>query len=995
MAHDNEMARSRIVGSARSRGPGTGGSTRNIGPGIDPEATHKDGVAASARGGHVRVVSRSVGPTSIKGGPTQIGRFTVLSLLGQGGMGHVYACYDQQLDRKVAVKVLRPELLRDQKTAATRLMREAQAMARLSHPNIVTVHEAGEVGGMVYVAMEFVPGTSLDVWAGAPHPWQEVLSVFIQAGRGLAAAHRSGIIHRDFKPQNVMLNEEGLVKVLDFGLARVADGNLREEGLTTGADGPEEPGSPLLLTLTRTGTILGTPAYMSPEQHMGEVASAPSDQFSFCVSLYQGLYGALPFCTESLEVLRRDVMRGTHGPPPLRSPVPARIYSALRRGMMPEPGHRFGSMAELLAALERDPMRRFWQGAALVGMVAVTAGVSVAAMGASEVELCPDARSELAGIWDSQQKAAVEASIQAKAPTLAGEVMALVGPRLDAYATEWKDMRNDACLAHAEGRQSAQLFDLRTSCLEQRRASLSTTVQELTSAEGAEIFDVLKAVRALPPLDTCADVEALTAAIPPPTDPALRVRVQRHRETLARAEVLEVTGKAGQGLPMVDGVLADAEARTYEPLLAEAYLRKGSLQMQESAPAAALKSLDEALSVALQIGHSRVAALASSRRGYLLAEGLQRPKEAQEDLLWIKALNRRVQGDIELYKEYLTCAGSIQFNASEFGAAEKLWREAMALAETHGREETLQDIRVQYNLGLLLQVDDRVEEALTVQDRLIALSQRLFGVHYAERPMYEGRRADLLESLGRPRGALRRLQELEGSFGALTAEGRVLLSSEIAEAQSRIEEFASARQRMVELQREVPERFTVHEWAPLMRYAAKSGDVAAVERADAELTTFLAEKDRPMVRYWVLFERGTALAALGRHREAVESLEQSRTALVAGSTGPQDRFRFPELSLELGKSRAKLGDYDGAERELMGALAAYQELVRPGSLLRADAMLALGELALERRRFDEAALWLEKAESVYSPTAEFDYPPLSRTRAALARARAGAANLPG
>jgi serine/threonine protein kinase len=317
-----------------------------------------------------QMVKRALFPR--RAGPARIGRYTVLAPIGRGGMGVVYACWDDELERKIAVKVLHGDVVRDPVIARTRLLREAQAMARLSHANIVAVHEVGQEAGRVHIAMEFVRGAPLDAWA-AGRPWGEVLAAFVQAGRGLAAAHRAGLVHRDFKPQNVLVGDDGVVKVLDFGLARAADDEAgRGEA---GEEMAEEPGSALARSLTRTGQVMGTPLYMSPEQHRGERAGPASDQFSFCVSLYQCLYGALPFASSSLGALLEDLRRGVPTPPPARSPVPARIFKALRRGLASAPGARYATMEELLAALVRDPAARVRRTAA-VGLVAAVVGAA-------------------------------------------------------------------------------------------------------------------------------------------------------------------------------------------------------------------------------------------------------------------------------------------------------------------------------------------------------------------------------------------------------------------------------------------------------------------------------------------------------------------------------------------------------------------------------------------------------------------------------------------
>ncbi len=308
-----------------------------------------------------------------KGVPVKIGRYTILDRLGEGGMGVVYTAYDDRLDRKIAIKVLRSEAGGEDDVGKARLAREAQAMARLAHPGIVTVHEVGEVDGQVFVAMEFIRGQSLDRWLEDPHPWREVLDVFLQAGRGLEAAHRAGLVHRDFKPQNVLVGSEGGVKVLDFGLARSIGPDelrIREAPVPIGV-----AASKLLdANLTRTGALLGTPAYMAPEQHHGLPADARSDQFAFAVALFEGLHGQHPFDCSNLASLLTDAITGTVHEPPGASKVPPRLRRAVQRAMSVEPARRYPSMSELLVELGRDPAvqrrRIVAQAVALLAIVA-------------------------------------------------------------------------------------------------------------------------------------------------------------------------------------------------------------------------------------------------------------------------------------------------------------------------------------------------------------------------------------------------------------------------------------------------------------------------------------------------------------------------------------------------------------------------------------------------------------------------------------------------
>ena len=283
----------------------------------------------------------------------RIGRYSVLRKLGEGGMGVVFSAYDEELDRRVAIKLLRHA----SETAASRMRREAQAMAQISHPNVASVYEVGRWEGHIFLAMEFVRGVTLREWlAGAKHPLAEIIEVMVQAGRGLQAAHDAGLVHRDFKPDNVMVGDDGRVRVLDFGLAR----GLGEDAVE-GLDPPVDSGSEELTKLTRSGTILGTPAYMSPEQFDGKTADARSDQFSFCVAFWEALHGHRPYKGSSLVELWEATRSETLEEPP-EARVDASISSILRTGLRADPARRARSVAHLLDAIssarEIQPKRR-------------------------------------------------------------------------------------------------------------------------------------------------------------------------------------------------------------------------------------------------------------------------------------------------------------------------------------------------------------------------------------------------------------------------------------------------------------------------------------------------------------------------------------------------------------------------------------------------------------------------------------------------------------
>jgi WD40 repeat protein/predicted Ser/Thr protein kinase len=287
-----------------------------------------------------RVQTREVAPV--------IGRFSILHELGHGGMGVVYLGYDARLDRRAAVKLLAS----NGEQARARLLREAQALARVSHPNVIPIYESGEHGDDAYIAMEYVVGHTLRDWMrAAPRTTAQILAVFVAAGRGLEAAHQQGLAHRDFKPENVMVGDDGRARVMDFGLVRAFADPSSERPR---ADLDAAIARIADVDLTATGALLGTPAYMAPEQYLGEPSGPATDQFSFCVSLWEALYGTRPFAGKSVSDLATNILAGRIANPNTDAKVPARIRKALEQGLAVEPGKRWPSMGALLTVLERE-----------------------------------------------------------------------------------------------------------------------------------------------------------------------------------------------------------------------------------------------------------------------------------------------------------------------------------------------------------------------------------------------------------------------------------------------------------------------------------------------------------------------------------------------------------------------------------------------------------------------------------------------------------------
>jgi Tol biopolymer transport system component len=322
--------------------------------------------------GHGELV-RSSEPRSLPE-QRQLGHYLLLEEIGRGGMGVVYAAHDHKLNRRVALKLLRRE---GDTKLQRRLTREAQAMAKLAHPNVVTVHDIGEHEGVAFIVMEYVEGPTLRQWlAAAPRSVTEILAVFIAAGRGLAAIHEAGLIHRDFKPDNLMIRSGGQVLVMDLGIAR--DRTIALPPATASLDGPDDASVDLL---TRDGVLMGSPAYMAAEQFSAEEVTPKTDQFSFCVSLWEALHGERPFAGENIATLIDAVTTGRTRTAK-RSDVPAALRSVLARGLQVDPQARFDSMSALLDALEyasgsrmRVRRRLAWGAASVIGLASIFVGV--------------------------------------------------------------------------------------------------------------------------------------------------------------------------------------------------------------------------------------------------------------------------------------------------------------------------------------------------------------------------------------------------------------------------------------------------------------------------------------------------------------------------------------------------------------------------------------------------------------------------------------------
>jgi eukaryotic-like serine/threonine-protein kinase len=654
---------------------------------------------------------------------TRVGRYVIARKIGAGGVGMVYAAHDPELGRLVAVKLLRAD--RDARLHE-RLRREAQAMAQLAHPNVVAVYDVGVFDERVFIAMEHVAGETLARWLAEPRSQREILDVYRAAGRGLTAAHAAGIVHRDFKPENVLIGDDGRVRVGDFGLARTAGDRVDALGtpVAFGSAVTASDGGPL----TAPGTLLGTPFYIAPELYGGADADRRSDQFSYCVALFTALHGERPFHGETAEEFAANVRAGQLREPPAGRRVPRRIRAALRRGLNVDPAMRFASLDDLLVELSDSPRR--WAAWALGTAVVAAATTWLMMRPANQIpdQRCTGAAAAFAAAWNPARRAEIQAAFTASRMTYAPAALTRVTDLLDRYAARWVRAHTEACRAtRILGEQTEAMLDLRMTCLGRRLQDAAALVTALSKADRSIVVRSVEAVSRLPDIAGCADLSALRQAVPPPADPIARAKLSELTPRLAEARAAGEVGAYSRALEVLQPLAAAARALGYLPFQAEAEWLQGRIEYEKNDLTSAENTLMATVWSAEAGRNDEIAGRAWVM--LLFVVGYSKAEQDRAVLLVPRATAAlaRLGGKAELEQALEGALGSIDSLNGRYDSAIGHFEKSVAAAERAFEADDFRLALPLVNLATVFSNRGDAHRAIPILQRALGIQERALG----------------------------------------------------------------------------------------------------------------------------------------------------------------------------------------------------------------------------------------------------------------------------
>ena len=627
-------------------------------------------------------VGASLSRRLFSGFPPEIGRYRIAGRIGAGGMGQVYRGHDPRLGRPVAIKVLGgPRARAAQTFDRDTLLAEARAMAAISHPNVVEVYEVGFESEQVFIAMELVDGSTLEHWVADEHPgWVKAVRAYVQAGEGLRAAHEAGLVHRDFKPSNALMGRDGRVRVLDFGLA------------TESADANGD-------------RIVGTPAYMAPEVLRGRPASPRSDQFSFCVSVWEALFGGRPFAAHTVVGMRRAV-EARRLVRPSRTSVPSTIVDALMRGLDPDPERRWPSLEPLLAELDkqvkpRGPLRAVAFATGWVGWKVAAGAIVVALFPAlGDADPCKALHIRWEDDWSEQRRAGLRSAFEARER---GEAWADFDEAVDAQLGGLSDAYAQVCERRRVDEETITL-DSELACLRRRYVSLERLLDAALDADAAQLVRIEAAVHHAASQGPCS--EGGPVQILPPR---LVTAVAEADAQLAEVDVLRTADRYDEAAKILTDLAEQAQQLRYEPLQARVASMRADVAVVRGDLAVAEESLVTTYQLAVGLSDHRMAMTSSARLTQLVGIELSRPVEALEWARHSEAAAERL-GVADPQAHLARVLGQVHFNAGQHAQAAAQFEKAVSSMDDDGERSTperIEDLRKLAAVHLHLEHSER------------------------------------------------------------------------------------------------------------------------------------------------------------------------------------------------------------------------------------------------------------------------------------------------
>ncbi len=882
--------------------------------------------------------------------PLKIGHLTVLHKVGSGGMGAVYAAYDDQLDRKVALKLLHSAQAKDERAMA-RLLREAQALAQLSHPNLVPVFEAGRFDAQVYLVMELVDGVTMRQWLDQQRrPWTQILTHWLDVGRALVAVHAAKLVHRDVKPSNVVVGFDGRPRLVDFGLARPTEGQISASTVPDDRDGASGD-TPAPSTMP--SAVAGTPAYMPPEVLSGAAPDAHADQYSLCVSIYESLYRERPPLYET----------ATPSTPRKATRVPAAVRTVLQRGLRRDPNERYPSVAMLVTALERAAGRP-WRTRSAWGM-ALVAAASIGGLSAHAIapvaatNPCATAGEQIEATWSPARRAAVAQAFAATDLPYATALTEGITEQLDAYAAAWSDADLRICEAMPAQQDRPDVVVRRRRCLDRQHGEFGALVHRLGQIDADTALTAASAVARLRVPDDCTLPSLAASGFPPLRADQRAVGEQLHA-TLATLDVGLAFDPWKQTVAQAEEVLGQAETLDDPRLVAEASLLLGQALLRRRDPSAR-EHLDRADNLAEAHGdlltkesaRHQLDQLATDVGGDLPAawRALER-YEATVD-----ALGRRPHHVLRAH----TDRARVLLMAGRPRAAERELQAALTTADEVGRLADRPRVNALTLLAMAQSMQGRKREALqTYADARSVDTQ--WGI-------------ELLDPAGR-RLIPGRIDHHQGHALALAGE--------LERADTHLRRALQTAQRQYGSD-SLPVAETL---VALVDLEVRRGNTAQAEahatRADAIMRRWLDPRHER--RSQVLSAIGAVAFDQGRYGDALEAFEQMLEIELAIRV--PNSFSVAVAHNNVGEALVLLERPERAREHLSLALGGLRTHLPPDHVQLAFPLKALALIDLAAEDFDTAATRLERALALHQGDGHHAVE-LARTQWALARARAG------